>query len=136
MTLLRISTLLILLLAAAGDMAAAPQNTGKTVRRHREAVEDPIITAEVRSAEGAMDRKDFAAAEKDLLAATEKNPKNYRAWFDLGFVYNQTNRTPQAIDAYRKSVEADAQVFESTLNLGLLLARTNDPQAEKYLRDA
>ena len=128
--------LLILAMIASDYAVAAPQNTGKTVRKHREAVEDPIITAEVRRAETAIDKKDFATAEKDLLAATEKNPKNYRAWFDLGFIYNQTNRTPQAIDAYRKSVEANPQIFESTLNLGLLLARANDPQAEKSLRDA
>ena len=112
------------------------QNQGKTVRKRREIVADPIVTPEVSRAEAAMDKKDFAAAEKDLLTATEKNPKNYRAWFDLGFVYNTTNRTPEAIDAYRKSVEADPTVFESTLNLGLLLARAGDPESEKFLRDA
>src|SRR5437879_8062286 len=135
---MRIRQLLLLLLAfvVLGKDSALSQNTGKTVRKHREVVEDPIITAEVTRAEAAMDRKDYASAEKDLLVATEMNPKNYRAWFDLGFVYNATDRTPLATDAYRKSVDADPTVFESTLNLGLLLARANDPNAEKYLLQA
>lgn len=116
--------------------AKRPSSTGQTVRIHREAAEDPIFTAELTRAEAAMDKKEYEAAEKDLLAATAKNPKNYRAWFDLGFIYNETNRAPQAIDAYRKSVDSNPQIFESTLNLGLMLARANDPEAEKYLREA
>jgi len=124
----------LLALSIAGDGWA--QNEGKTVRKRRETVEDPINTPEVTRAEAALSTKDYAAAEKDLLAATETNPKNFRAWFDLGFVYNATDRTSQAIEAYRKSVEADPTVFESTLNLGLLLGRTGDPEAEKYLRYA
>src|SRR3954469_24943004 len=133
---LREPLLLLLIFTVIGEGTGLSQNTGKTVRKHREVVQDPIVTPEVSRAEAAMDRKEFTAAEKDLLAATETNPKNFRAWFDLGFVYNATDRTPQAIDAYRKWVEADPTVFESTLNLGLLLARTNSPEAEKYLRDA
>jgi tetratricopeptide (TPR) repeat protein len=111
-------------------------DSGSTVRIHRQAQSDPIFTPELTRAEAAMDKQDYAAAEKDLLAAAAANPKNYRAWFDLGFVYNQTNRQPQAIEAYRKSVEANPQVFESTLNLGLMLARANDPEAATYLRAA
>ncbi len=135
---MKMRTLLVLLLAlaVAGEEAGWAQNEGKTVRKRRETVEDPINTQEVTRAEAAMSKKDYAAAEKDLLAATEKNPKNFRAWFDLGFVYNATDRTPEAIEAYRKSVEADPTVFESTLNLGLLLGRAGDPEAEMYLRKA
>lgn len=135
---MKLCHLLFLLLAfavVAEDVAIA-QNTGKTVRKRREVAEDPIFTSELRRAEEALERKDYSAAEKDLLAATEKNPKNYRAWFDLGFLYKQTDRSPQAVDAYRKSVEANPQIFESNLNLGLLLARASDPEAEKYLRAA
>ena len=118
------------------SQARRPSQKGSTVRVHRQVEEDPIFTPELTRAEAAMDKQDYASAEKDLLTATEKNPKNYRAWFDLGFIYNQTDRDPQSIDAYRKSVEANPQVFESNLNLGVLLARAKDPEAEKYLRDA
>jgi tetratricopeptide (TPR) repeat protein len=134
---LRKLALLLLLVSVAGEGIVFSQNTGKTVRKSREVVSDPINTTEVARAEAAMQTKDFAAAEKDLNSAVEKNPKNFRAWFDLGFVYNATDRSPQAIDAYRKSVEANPQIFESTLNLGILLARSgNIVEAEKYLRDA
>jgi tetratricopeptide (TPR) repeat protein len=133
---LRTSALLLLGLAVISGNSALGQNTGATVRHHREVIQDPAVTPEVTRAEAAMSQQDFPTAEKELLAATEKDPGNYRAWFDLGFVYNRTNRTPQAIDAYRKSVEANPEIFESTLNLGLLLAHSGSPDAEKYLRDA
>jgi tetratricopeptide (TPR) repeat protein len=108
---------------------------GKTVR-HRREVSGPEMPAEVTRAEAAMARKEYTAAEKDLIAATAKDPKDYRAWFDLGYVYNATDRQHDAIDAYRKSIAANPEIFESTLNLGILLARANDPDAEKILRDA
>jgi tetratricopeptide (TPR) repeat protein len=54
----------------------------------------------------------------------------------LGFLYNATGRTSEAVEAYRKSVAADPHVFESTLNLGLMLARTHDPEAASILRKA
>jgi tetratricopeptide (TPR) repeat protein len=136
MTLGKIVFLLLTIVVIAEGVGLS-QATGRTVRKRREVVEDDaVVTAEVSRAEAAMQKKDFASAEKDLTAAVERNPKNYRAWFDLGFVYNETDRTPQAIDAYRKSVEANPEVFESTLNLGILLARSDSPEAERYLRNA
>lgn len=106
-----------------------------TVRHHRE-VDDSDNSVEISQAEEAMTKKDFASAEKTLLEVTAKNDKNYRAWFDLGYIYNATDRQPQSIDAYRKSVAANPAIFESTLNLGIMLARAHDPEAEKFLRGA
>ncbi len=65
-----------------------------------------------------------------------QNPANYRAWFDLGFIYNAQGRTEDSIQAYEKSVAAKPDVFESNLNLGLMLAKADQPDAEKYLRKA
>ncbi|HWR14573.1 MAG TPA: tetratricopeptide repeat protein [Terriglobales bacterium] len=130
---MRYSLYLLILALVVGESPAFAQQSGKTVRKHRQEVEDPVFTPALRQAEAAMDRKDYPAAEKDLLTVVDKNPQNYRAWFDLGFIYNETGRTPQAIEAYRKSTEANPQIFESTLNLGILLARSNSPDAEKYL---
>ncbi|HMK21508.1 MAG TPA: tetratricopeptide repeat protein, partial [Terriglobales bacterium] len=42
----------------------------------------------------------------------------------------------EAIAAYRKSVAIKPDIFESNLNLGLLLAKTGQPDAEQYLRAA
>ena len=64
------------------------------------------------------------------------DPNNFQAWFDLGFVYNGLGNTQESIAAYRKSVAAKPDVFESNLNLGLMLAKTGQPDAEQFLRAA
>ena len=61
---------------------------------------------------------------------------NYVAWFDLGFVENGLGKVDDSIAAYRKSVAAKPDVFESNLNLGLQLAKTGQPDAEQFLRAA
>ena len=61
---------------------------------------------------------------------------SYQAWFDLGFVLNRLARADESIAAYRKSVAAKPDVFESNLNLGLMLVRVNHPDAEQFLRAA
>jgi len=125
----------ILTLCLSALFPALAQQTGQTIRHHHEAVVDPV-QAQVEQAESAIEKRDYATAEKSLQDAVAKDPKNFRAWYDLGFLYNATDRQSEAIAAYRKSVEANPQVFESNLNLGLLLERKGDPQAAKYLATA
>jgi tetratricopeptide (TPR) repeat protein len=124
--------ILLLGLACVGSIFA--QESKPTVRHHRVPVED--ASAAIAKGEAAIDSKDYAAAEQALNQAVKLEPKNYRAWFDLGFVYTALNRDADAIAAYRNSVAADPTVFESNLNLGLMLARINDPDAARYLRAA
>ncbi len=90
----------------------------------------------VDQAEDAIAKQDFLAAEKLLLDATAKDARDYRAWFNLGYVYSATDRKPDAITAYRKTVELKPDLFEPTLNLGVLLAQSDSPEAEKFLRTA
>jgi Flp pilus assembly protein TadD len=99
-------------------------------------VKDDQYPPELRQAEDALDKKDYAGAEKLLTTLTAKDPKNFRAWFDLGFLYNTQERTDDSIAAYRKAVAAKLDVFESNLNLGLMLARTGNQEAETFLRAA
>jgi Flp pilus assembly protein TadD len=132
------------LLACALSLPALPlytlaQESKPTVRHHR--VEEPVPedpnARQIDQAETAMQQKDFASAEALLQKVIVADPNNYRAWFDLGYVYNATRRLPDATDAYRKSVAAKPDVFESNLNLGILLARQgNNPEAATYLRAA
>jgi len=124
--------ILLLGLACVGSIVA--QESKPTVRHHRVTAEG--ASAAIARGEAAIDSKDYAAAEQALNQAVKLEPNNYRAWFDLGFVYIALNRDTDAIAAYRNSVAADSTVFESNLNLGLMLARTNDPDAAKYLRAA
>ncbi|MBO0910664.1 MAG: tetratricopeptide repeat protein [Acidobacteria bacterium] len=111
------------------------QTTGKTVRHHRVEDEDPARAARA-EAEADIDKQDYSAAEPLLKKYLEAHSDDYAAWYDLGFVYHALARRDDSIAAYRKSVAAKPDVFESNLNLGLALADSGDPQAEQYLRAA
>jgi tetratricopeptide (TPR) repeat protein len=110
--------------------------SGSTVRHHKVAVDDPSLPPELVRAEADIEKKDYSAAEPLLKQVVDRDEKNYQAWFDLAFLYNATGRTDDSIAAYRKSVLAKPDVFESNLNLGLMLAKASQPEAEKYLRAA
>ena len=132
-----IKLLVAAVIAVAWPLHAGQQST-PTVRHHRvaEPAED-ANSAEIDQAEAAMQKQDYAAAETLLKKSLETDPNAYRAWFDLGYVYNATKRVPEAIDAYRKSVVSKPDIFESNLNLGVLLARQGDAdEAAKYLKAA
>jgi tetratricopeptide (TPR) repeat protein len=130
-----------LLLAAVLAFAASAtyaQESKPTIRHHlvEEPAEDPSAV-DLDQAEAAMQRNDFAAAEPLLQKVVAAKPSEYRAWFDLGYVYNATQRRTEAIDAYRKSIAAKPDVFEANLNLGLLLAKQGEnAEAAKYLKAA
>ncbi len=108
--------------------------THTTVRHYKERIDD--TPPEIARAEDAIQKNDFTSAETLLRKAIDKDPNNYQAWFDLGFVLNRLERTEESIAAYRKSVAAKPDVFESNLNLGLMLARAHNPEAEQFLRAA
>ncbi|OLD20340.1 MAG: hypothetical protein AUI85_00985 [Acidobacteriales bacterium 13_1_40CM_3_55_5] len=110
------------------------QSTKKTVRHPKVVEADP--SALLTQAETAIEKKDYASAEPLLKKVTARDPTNYLAWFDLGFVYSALGKTDDSIAAYRKSVSAKPDVFESNLNLGLMLAKTGQPDAEQFLRTA
>jgi Flp pilus assembly protein TadD len=124
--------LLIVMAAWATTCAFAQDHT--TVRHYKERVDD--APPEIAQAEDAIQKNDFTGAETLLKKAIEKAPNNYQAWFDLGFVLNRLDRTDESIAAYRKSVDAKPDVFESNLNLGLMLVRASNPEAEQFLRAA
>jgi tetratricopeptide (TPR) repeat protein len=111
-------------------------SSSKTVRHHRVAVEDQSQPTKLTQAETAIEKKDYAAAEALLKKVVDTHPANYQAWFDLGFVYNALGRTDDSIAAYRKSVAAKNDIFESNLNLGLMLAKAHQPDAEEFLKAA
>jgi tetratricopeptide (TPR) repeat protein len=124
-----VNTIVVVILSAALFSQSRP-----TIRHHREFVED--TPPEIAQAEDAIQKNDFSSAEPLLKKALDKDPNNYMAWFDLGFVLNRLNRPDESTAAYRKSVAARPDVFESNLNLGLMLARANNPEAETFLRAA
>jgi tetratricopeptide (TPR) repeat protein len=121
-----------------GALASAQsvQTSKPTIRHHRVQVADDQFPPELRQAEDALNQKDYATAEKFLGTLTARDPQAYRAWFDLGFVYTAQGRADESVAAYRKAVAAKPDVFESNLNLGLMLARTHNQEAETFLRAA
>jgi len=98
--------------------------------------DDAGQSPELSRAEAAIEKKDYPDAESLLRKLVEREPVSYVAWFDLGFVENALGKVNDSIAAYRKSVAAKPDVFESTLNLGLQLAKTGQPDAEQFLRAA
>jgi tetratricopeptide (TPR) repeat protein len=116
-------------------LATTAQSSGKTVRHHKVEEQDPVAS-KVNEAEQDISKQDYAAAEALLKQAVAEAPENYSAWYDLGFVYHATGRRDDSIAAYRKSIAAKPDVFESNLNLGLALADAGQPDAERFLRAA
>jgi Tfp pilus assembly protein PilF len=110
-------------------------NSSRTIR-HTRIREENAPPPELTRAEEFIEKQDYAAAEPLLRKVVEHDPNNYVAWFDLGFVENALGKTADSIAAYRKSVDARPDVFESNLNLGLQLAKTGEPDSEKFLRAA
>ena len=91
---------------------------------------------ELAKAEDLIQKRDYAQAESVLQKLVASDSENDVAWFDLGFVENALGKPQDSIAAYRKSVAAKPNVFESNLNLGLQLAKTGQGDAEKFLRAA
>ncbi len=116
-------------------VAATAQSTGKTVRHHRVEDQDPAA-AWLTEAEADIDKHDYVNAEPLLKKFLDAHPESYSAWYDLGFVYHSLGRSNDSIAAYRKSVAAKPDVFESNLNLGLALAEAEPLDAEQFLRVA
>src|SRR5258708_16691697 len=108
--------------------------TRTTIRHYKERIDD--TPPEIAQAEDPIQKNDFTVAETLLKKAIDKDPKNYQAWFDLGFALNRLGRVEDSIHAYRQSVAAKPEVFETNLNLGLMLVRFNSPEAERFLRAA
>jgi tetratricopeptide (TPR) repeat protein len=125
----------LLLVLISVPIAPWAQDTGKTIRHHKVA-EDHALPQELAQAEAAIENKDYARAEPLLKQVAAGDPNNYQAWFDLGFVYHAMGRREDSIAAYRKSVAAKPDIFESNLNLGISLASAEQPEAEQYLRAA
>jgi tetratricopeptide (TPR) repeat protein len=115
---------------------ALTQDTHKAVRRHP-AAESTASAAStlLDQAEALLSKGDYTGALPLLQQATTKDPKSYQAWYDLGYCQQALNQHVEAVDAYRKSLEINPKIFETNLNLGLLLANSRDQdQAIPYLQ--
>src|ERR1035437_5672481 len=123
--------------AQTGDSSSnAHRKTGANSGHHTKVAEEVAPPPELTKAEELIQKRDYAAAEPLLRKVVNGDPENYVAWFDLGFTNNGLGKMDESIAAYRKSVAAKPDVFESNLNLGLQLAKTGQADAEQFLRVA
>ena len=132
--------------AAAGQEAPASSAPDQTTHRaepgskstvhHTRVVDEGSQPPELTQAEDYIQKQNYAAAEPLLRKVTDTDGANYVAWFDLGFTENALGKIDDSISAYRKSVAAKPDVFESNLNLGLQLSKTKQADAEQFLRAA
>ncbi len=123
--------------ATQNESPGKESSSRRSTHRIQVPVEDSVTQSpELTRAEEAIEKRDYAVAEALLRKSVEKDSASYVAWFDLGFVENALGKVNESIAAYRKSVAARPDVFESNLNLGLQLAKTGQPDAEVFLRAA
>jgi tetratricopeptide (TPR) repeat protein len=118
---------------AQASSSSQPHHKGA---RHVRVEEEDAVSPDLSKAEDLIQKGDYVAAEPLLEKVTASDPGNYVAWFDLGFAENGLGKTGESIAAYRKSVAAKPDVFESNLNLGIQLAKSGQPEAEEFLRAA
>src|ERR1700676_287540 len=103
---------------------------------HTKVAEEVGPPPELTQAETLIQKQDYVSAEPLLRKVVNEDSANYEAWFDLGFTENGLGKIEESIAAYRKSVAAKPDVFESNLNLGLQLAKSGQTDAEQFLRAA
>ncbi|MDP9160948.1 MAG: tetratricopeptide repeat protein, partial [Acidobacteriota bacterium] len=128
------SVLLAVVVIFAAPVSA--QDSGHAVH-HRKVVEQTsAASADLSNAESAIEKKDYPLALQLLQKVVAATPNDYQAWFDLGFVKNAIGQPDESIAAYRRSVAIKPDVFESNLNLGLMLQKAGQPGAEQFLRAA
>jgi tetratricopeptide (TPR) repeat protein len=123
--------------APSSSSSSSSSGAHRSIHHIQVADEDsPAQPVELTQAEAAIEKQNYAAAESLLHKLLERDATSYVGWFDLGFVENAMGNVDASIAAYRKSVAAKPDVFESNLNLGLQLAKTSQPGAEDFLRAA
>ena len=118
-----------------GMTTVTAAQTHTTVHHHKVEDQDPAV-ALLNDAEADIGKQDYAAAEPLLKKYLETYPESYAAWYDLGYAYRGLGRKEEAATAFKKSIAAKPDVFESNLNLGLTLADLGQPDAEQFLRAA
>jgi tetratricopeptide (TPR) repeat protein len=116
-----------LALSASAEQKPA-QSGSKAGTKRAPATRETALPAELQKAEEAISRRDYATAEPLLLQEIKNNPQDFRAYYDLGFVYSATNRREQAIEAYKKALSIDDTLAQAHGALGSLLLSAGQPE--------
>jgi tetratricopeptide (TPR) repeat protein len=83
----------------------------------------------LQDAEALLEKEQYAQAEEKLRSLMPAQAKNPQAWFDLGFALSHQEKAKDAIAPFQKAVALSPDWFEANLNLGIILAKSGDPDA-------
>jgi len=90
----------------------------------------------VARAEKAIEAGDYATALALLKQQAEKDPRDYRALFDIAYTYTMMGERAQAIETYRRTLAVRPQLTQASLNLGILLLEEKQPvEAARHFSD-
>jgi Tfp pilus assembly protein PilF len=121
-----------LLFASFPAHAQLPAGTTDTTRPQQQK-QDPLLT----QANEALDKHDYATAQKLLTTLTQKSPNDPHLLYDLASTQDALDQTSAAESTYRRAIAADPKYFDPHLALGLLLARSGKlPEAHTELLQA
>lgn len=71
---------------------------------------------------------DFAGAERELSAITEREPQNGHAWRTLGHVYTQLKRFDQAVSAYQRALAVEPAMLLPIYRIASVYASAQDAE--------
>jgi protein O-GlcNAc transferase len=131
------ATALLWCLACGGPLVAA-QGAPKAPRRpaaEKEQRSDPL-SALLREADNAIEKKDYAAAVPPLESYLADRPEDSGAHFQLGYVFSALERWDAAKSEYSRAIALNPKLAAAHLNLGLVLLDQDPPAAIEPFRRA
>ena len=102
---------------------------GQTSRKPAPSPPPDDISALLKTAQDALDHKDFEAAAKSLKSVVASQPDLVAAWFDLGYAESGLHQNDEAAKDYQKAIELQPNLYPARLNLGILFLEDHRPDA-------
>jgi len=118
--------LAVLLMVSAAGFAQDTPAGAHSVDNHSH---EDAISAQIDSAEAAIEHGDFVGAEAKLKPLAAARPKDARVLYDLGYAQERNAETDDAAKSYAAAIEADGTLAEPRIALGLLDARDGHNEA-------
>jgi len=109
--------------------AASVLLAGQTSRKPAPSPAQDDVSALLKTAQDALDRKDFDSAAKSLKSAVASQPDLVAAWFDLAYAETRLHQNDEAVKDYQRAVELQPGLYPARLNLGILLIEDHHPDA-------
>ena len=71
--------------------------TGAVTETVNVAGQTPLLETETGTLSSTIENRQVVS-----LPTLGRNPQDFRAWYDLGYIYRATNRSDEALSAYRR----------------------------------